>query len=214
MKAIQIITGFCIVASLTACGGGQQSAPTGEEMTGPESTSCTYTYTEGSIAAQWTAYKTTERVGVSGTFDTIRVEGVQAAGSANEAFAGAGFSIPVSSINSSNPDRDRKIMESFFGTMTQTDVLSGKVLSISDSDCSVLINMNGVADTCLFNLTQNDTMVSLSGVLELANWSALKSVDALNKVCFDLHKGADGVSKLWPDVKLEITAGITKVCDQ
>ena len=203
-----------IAVGFIACSGNHntanEEAEAGNEL--PQE-NCVYTYTEGSLNVKWTAFKTTEKVGVSGSFDTISVNGIQRSNSANEVFANVDFSIPVSSINSSNPDRDKKILEHFFGTMVETSTLNGKVIGMTDSDCSVLINMNGVADTCVFNLSKNDTAVSLVGVIELANWNALQSANALNTVCFDLHKGADGVSKLWPDVKLEISAGITKKCD-
>lgn len=203
-----------IAVGFIACSGNHntanEEAEAGNEL--PQE-NCVYTYTEGSLNVKWTAFKTTEKVGVSGSFDTISVNGIQTSNSANEMFANVDFSIPVSSINSSNPDRDKKILEHFFGTMVETSTLNGKVLGMTDSDCSVLINMNGVADTLVFNLSKNDAAVSLVGVIELANWNALQSANALNTVCFDLHKGADGVSKLWPDVKLEITAGITKKCD-
>lgn len=214
MRALQYVGVFMIAVGFIACSGNHntanEEAEAGNELS---QENCVYTYTEGSLNVKWTAFKTTEKVGVSGSFDTISVNGIQTSNSATEMFANADFSIPVSSINSSNPDRDKKILEHFFGTMVETSTLNGKVLGMTDSDCSVLINMNGVADTCVFNLSKNDTAVSLVGVIELANWNALQSANALNTVCFDLHKGADGVSKLWPDVKLEITAGITKKCD-
>lgn len=214
MRALQYVGGFMMAVGFIACSGNRntanEEAEAGNELT---QENCVYTYTEGSLNVKWTAFKTTEKVGVSGSFDTISVNGIQRSDSANEVFANADFSIPVSTINSSNPDRDKKILEHFFGTMVETSTLNGKVIGMTDSDCSVLINMNGVADTCVFNLSKNDTAVSLVGVIELANWNALQSANALNTVCFDLHKGADGVSKLWPDVKLEITAGITKKCD-
>lgn len=214
MRALQYVGGFMIAVGFIACSGNRntanEEAEAGNEL--PHE-NCVYTYNEGSLNVKWTAFKTTEKVGVSGSFDTISVNGIQKSNSATEMFANADFSIPVSTINSSNPDRDKKILEHFFGTMVETSTLNGKVLGMTDSDCSVLINMNGVSDTCVFNLSKNDTAVSLVGVIELANWNALQSANALNTVCFDLHKGADGVSKLWPDVKLEITAGITKKCD-
>ena len=40
--------------------------------------------------------------------------------------------------------------------------------------------------------------------MDLKNWNAIDALNALNKVCFDLHKGADGVSKTWEDVAIEI----------
>ena len=208
MKLLQQISLFTLLTSMLACSGPQST----ETTEAPEA-KCSYTFNEGSVNVKWTAFKTTEKIGVSGTFDTISVTGIQSANSAIELFSNAGFSIPVSSVNSNNPDRDKKILASFFGSMLETTTLSGKVVGITDNDCSVVINMNGVSDTCIFNLTHSDSAISLVSSIELGNWNALASADSLNQICFDLHKGADGVSKLWPDVKLEITAGITETCD-
>lgn len=213
MNVLQLFGVLAISAGLTACGGSQTTeSPEAAAANGAEK-NCSYTYNEGSLNVKWTAFKTTEKIGVTGTFDSVSVTGIQSANSVNELFSNAAFSIPVNSVNSNNPDRDKKILETFFGIMTETTSLNGKVVSITDSDCSVVINMNGVSDTCTFSLTHNDSAVSLVGTIELANWDALASADSLNQICFDLHKGADGISKLWPDVKLEITAGITEMCD-
>ena len=42
--------------------------------------------------------------------------------------------------------------------------------------------------------------------MDLENWKAQAALDALNVVCFDLHKGVDGISKTWSEVKIEISA--------
>ncbi|MCB0756634.1 MAG: hypothetical protein KDB98_13620, partial [Flavobacteriales bacterium] len=73
--------------------------------------------------------------------------------------------------------------------------------------------MNDVRDTLIFDFIESEGNVSLVGTLDLAKWNALASADSLNKVCYDLHKGADGVSKLWPDVKLEISANLKEDCN-
>ena len=41
--------------------------------------------------------------------------------------------------------------------------------------------------------------------MDITNWNALDALAALNKVCEILHTGADGVSKTWSDVALNIT---------
>jgi hypothetical protein len=40
----------------------------------------------------------------------------------------------------------------------------------------------------------------------LDNWNAQHAVDSLNIVCKDLHKAADGISKTWNDVAINITS--------
>ncbi len=46
-----------------------------------------------------------------------------------------------------------------------------------------------------------------------ANWNGDDAIASLNKVCEYLHKGEDGVSKLWSVVELNIEAILNKNCD-
>ena len=46
--------------------------------------------------------------------------------------------------------------------------------------------------------------------MQLKDWNALGALESLNKVCFDLHKGADGVSKTWEDVAIEVSTFLRK----
>jgi len=192
------------IALLASCGG-QQTAPIAQD--------CRYSYSPDSTSVKWTAYKFTEKVGVSGVFDTIVVTGAVEDSSSLAVFADAAFSIPVSSINSTVPDRDQKIREHFFGTMTGTTSLSGKVFSIDSAQAIVEITMNGQTLPANLSVTTKGNEVMLEGVIQLGDWGALSSVEALNKICHDLHIGADGMSLLWPEVKLEIRTVLTEKCD-
>jgi len=198
------------IVVLASCGGQHSHEET--SAPDPAQQTCTYTYNADSSRVIWTAFKTTEKVGVSGTFNEVKVNGTQQAQSVVEAMQSASFVIPVAGVNTTNPDRDKKIMEHFFGTMASTTELTGSVVSLDATTANVAISMNGVTDTVKMDVVITDSKIALSAVIELANWSAQPSVDALNKVCFDLHKGADGVSKLWPEVKLEVSTTLNKAC--
>lgn len=195
------------VLFMAAC----DTKPTQQESTAEKA--CPLVLVDTSVAVKWTAYKTTERLGVSGTFDIVKVGGVVKAETAEEALGNATFEIPVSSVNSANPDRDKKIFEHFFSTMANTEMLQGKVLETGADAWKVVLKMNDLKDTLTFEFSQEGDVVNLIGALDVAKWNALASVDSLNQVCFDLHKGADGVSKLWPDVKLEISAQLIEDCN-
>ena len=81
-----------IAVGFIACSGNHntanEEAEAGNEL--PQE-NCVYTYTEGSLNVKCTAFKTTEKVGVSGSFDTISVNGIQKSNSATEMFANAYF---------------------------------------------------------------------------------------------------------------------------
>ncbi len=62
----------------------------------------------------WTAYKTTEKIGVGGSFTEITLNDTKTGTSPEAILEGATFSIPVSSLFTDNDDRDSKLKEFFF----------------------------------------------------------------------------------------------------
>ena len=46
----------------------------------------------------------------------------------------------------------------------------------------------------------------MKATMNVTNWNASDALSSLNKVCIDLHRGADGVSKTWSEVGLNITS--------
>ncbi len=204
------ILSLTAIALLASCGG-QQPAQQTDEAT-PQV--CRYSYQHDSTSVKWTAYKFTEKVGVLGSFDEMEVTGTLAEEmTLVNVFGSAGFKIPVSSTNSLVPDRDMKIKEHFFGTMNATDSISGRVVSITEEGAQVEITMNDQTRSVDMDVIINGSELKLESVIQLGDWDALASVDALNKICHDLHIGADGVSKLWPEVKLEIRTVLAENCN-
>ena len=213
-----------IISSLVACGGGQ-SHETAEghddnyEHEGHKHAEkdagdgCVLVYDEDSTKLSWTAYKTIDKVGVSGSFELFKMGGVKEGKTSAEVFENVRFKISSASVNSNNPDRDKKVSEHFFGTMARTLHITGIVDRIEENHAVVLIDMNGISRKQKFDLKTDDaTYCSIMANLNLENWNAIESVDALNEVCFDLHKGADGESKLWSEVKVELSVQLVKKC--
>ena len=155
----------------------------------------------------WTAYKTTDKVAVKGTFTKVDVE-VKSGSSAKEALNGLKFSIPVSSIFSENEDRDTKLKKFFFGVMDATEFLTGQLFLDSDTEGKVAIKMNGIEKLLPITYNISGQLVTFSGVLNLAGWNAQNAINSLNKICFDLHKGQDGISKTWNEVNIDVSTYI------
>ena len=210
-----------IISSLVACGGGHSHEGEHEghdheghahHETNPEQ-ECLLTYNPDSTKLTWTAYKTTDKIAVGGTFDKFKMGGVKEGTTVAQVFENVKFMIESASVNSSNPDRDRKIYEHFFLTMAQGVEIGGTVDEIGENHAEVFINMNGIPRKQKFDLkTDNETYCTISADLNLEGWNALESVNALNEVCYDLHKGADGESKLWSEVRVELTVKLDKKC--
>jgi polyisoprenoid-binding protein YceI len=170
----------------------------------PATPKFTYSVDAKTSVIKWTAYKTTDKVPVSGTFKTIEVLNPKVANTAKEALNGIEFKIPVNSIDSKNPGRDAKLVKDFFGTMKDTQYLSGTIKIQDNGKGFVYLKMNGIGKDFPITYVISDQIVEINATLNLDNWQAKTAIDALNKVCFDKHKGADGISKTWSEVNLNI----------
>ncbi len=213
----QSIIAIATIVLLASCGQSpapketEEITPTSEETMEPKS--CEYSFNADSTLVTWTAFKTTEKIGVGGQFDVINVSGTQTAATAEEVFSGASFEIPVNSINTNNPDRDMKIQKFFFGSLTGSEMLSGRLVSITANSAEVALSMNGVEKMVNMTYSMNGDAVLLETTINVGEWNAQAGVDALNKECYELHMAGDGVSKLWPEVKIGIRSVLNKACN-
>lgn len=152
----------------------------------------------------WTAYKTTEKIGVEGQFTKVNFTNIKKSLTPREALNGTEFSIPISSLFTNNDERDSKLMKLFFGVMDNTEFLSGSLELTSDTEGIATVKMNNISKSFPVEYTLSGQMASFTGILNVEDWNAQKALESLNIACFDLHKGADGVSKTWSEVKIDI----------
>lgn len=152
----------------------------------------------------WTAYKTTSKVPVKGQFSKLTIENTKKASTTMEALNGLKFSIPISSLFTNDTIRDSKVKKFFFGTLKNTNLISGTITMINESSGSVDITMNGISQVLPISYLISDQMVTIEAIMDLDNWKAQAAIEALNTVCKDLHTGDDGVAKTWSEVKIEV----------
>jgi hypothetical protein len=153
----------------------------------------------------FTAYKTTAKVGVGGAFKKVEVLSGGEGNSVKEAINNTEFSIPISSLATKDSSRDYKIKKFFFGEMINTKLLSGKLMLNDDTTGTARLTMNGETKDVPFTYTIVDKTFNLKATMDINNWKAGAALASLNKVCEVLHTGADGVSKTWSEVALNIT---------
>lgn len=152
------------------------------------------------------AYKTTDKVPVGGQFKKIDIVSGGEGNSIKDAINNTVFSIPVSSLFTKDTSRDYKIKKFFFGVMDNTKLLSGNLIIENDSIGYSNIKMNGITEKLPFTYSIVGNVFSMKATLDINKWNANEALLSLNKVCFDLHKGADGVSKTWSDVAINIVS--------
>jgi len=183
-----------------------------EEMAEGTIQECYYTYNAATTELTWTAYKFNEKTPVSGTFNEIRVSGNETMNSAEDLLLAMSFEIPVNSVNSQNPERDGKIQEHFFGTMSNTTVLKGKLSKLENGKASLDLTMNGMTSAVEGSYTLEGGKFSFTGIIDLNKFNGQAAVKKLNDICYDLHIGKDGVSKLWDEVELKFSTTLKEDC--
>lgn len=154
----------------------------------------------------FTAYKTTEKVPVKGVFTKIEVLKGGEGNSVKEAMNGVEFKIPVSGIETKDNSRNYKIQKFFFGVMENTINLTGKLSLNDDTKGSAEFTMNGVTEKLPFEYTIEGNIFTMKTVMDIEKWNARNAVESLNVACKELHKGADGVSKTWSEVTINVVS--------
>ena len=204
--------------ALIACNGKSTETTTDSNTEAVEATSSSFAYQRAFTKITWTAYKTTTKIGVSGTFKDFEVSTQVESGSVTELLNGLNANIAVTSVFSDNEERDGKLKSIFFGSMAETEAIVVDFKSVNGTDTAGTINvtvaMNGVSKELAGNYTVENNKVIITSSLDLGDWDASSSVDALNEACDDLHKGEDGVSKLWPTVDVTIESTLKEVSNE
>ena len=200
---------------MSSCASPEEKNAEASESNAQMEENCVYRYNADSTQFTWTGYKFTERVGVSGTFEEIYTEGFSENENIIDVVSGVDFKIPVSSIESKNEDRNNKIISFFFGSMN-TDIIYGQIQELSgEGDAGivkVLLRMNALEKIVPMDYTFENGLFEMSAEIDVKNWNGSAGIEKLNDACYDLHKGADGVSLLWPNVTLNVQSRFDVVC--
>lgn len=204
MKARTILTLVAAVVFLGLC---SQEDPQKTALTDD----CTFSYSAENTSVGWTAYKFTEKAAVKGGFNQFQIQGTSPASSQLEVFKDASFTIDANSVDSGNDGRDAKIKEHFFGEMG-TQTMEGRIKSMEGNSGIMELTMNGATQEVPVELSVDGRNVTLKGALDVLNFEASGPLKALNEVCKALHTGPDKVSKLWPDVNIELETSLNADC--
>lgn len=151
-------------------------------------------------SVQWTAYKTTDKLPVKGTFKEIKVLNMSEGKSAQASLDGLEFEIPVASIYSKDTIRDSKLNTFFFAIMENTLSLKGNFSVEDDKTGNLAISMNGLTKNLPFTYQMSKDTIMIDAKMDLNIWQAQNALESLHQACLQLHTGPDGVSKTWDEV--------------
>jgi polyisoprenoid-binding protein YceI len=168
--------------------------------------SCSYSQ-EGNMVVNFEAYKTPDKIGVKGVFESVDFKPAKLSGDELEdIFVGSSVLIDTKSVNSNNEKRDAKLMKFFFGNL-KSEYIKGKITKMQHDKALngksksgvfiVNITMNGVSKDVPMKYTYANDVVTAIGTMDILDFNGNKALSSINEACYDLHKG-----KTWSDVTI------------
>lgn len=199
---------LALIFKFTSC---QGESKTAEESQKEEF--CAFSFSEEDIEFEWTAYKTTGKVGVPGSFNIIETNCIDS-DDPIEVIESITFAMKTASVETNNEERNGKVAEHFFTTIN-TPEITGEFASLDQVNHKAKINvkMNGISVPIEGDYTLENNRFSFNTTIDVSAWNGLPGITALNEVCSDLHKGDDLVSKLWSEVDLKLNIKLVSDCD-
>tara|TARA_R110000868_G_scaffold121034_3_gene321149 strand:+ start:47874 stop:48515 length:642 start_codon:yes stop_codon:yes gene_type:complete len=205
MKKTLLVLSIAVASLSYSCKETKKDKMNDEVTNSTENVKELFSLVTDSTKVSFTAYKTTEKKPVGGTFKTINITKSNSGETALQAINGTEFSIPVSSLFTNDPTgtRDPKITEFFFDVMKNPELISGTFI-VDGNKCSLDVTLNGeTANIPLETEMNTEDSYTFTGVMDLKKWNATEALASLNKVCEVLHTGPDGVSKTWDEVAIK-----------
>ncbi|QOP45084.1 YceI family protein [Sulfurimonas paralvinellae] len=165
------------------------------------------------VEVGFTAYKTPLKIGVGGTFDKVSYTPNKISGSSfRDLFVGSSVVIDTKSVNSHNKGRDAKLVKFFFDNMSSQTITAEITGYTPDKRYKgkpktgifmVAVTMNGVTRNVPMRYSYFQGKMKAEGVIDLFDFSANRSLQAINKACYELHQG-----KTWNDVTISFTTEV------
>ncbi len=155
---------------------------------------------------KWIGFKLAEKVGVNGAFKDFSITGYNnGAASIADLMIGTEISLKVASTKTGDEVRDGKLVDSFFGTMENTEYIVATLKGLTgetEGKAFVAITMNGqeIEKELDWSYTKDNFTFLIHGNINVPDWNAQPALDALNVVCEEKHRGDGDVSVTWPDV--------------
>ena len=195
-----------------ACKGKEEGQQTEGQQT--EEKVCSWVYDTASTAeVHWTVYKTTARVPVNGQFKDVGIVTGPPKASFAEFLKSVKFDIPVAGTITGDAARDAKIIQFFFGSLSETDRIIGSAQTIQGDDRSgtatFTVTMNGETKEVPLSYTFDNGKLMMKGKLNLDDWNSRSAMAALNNACKEKHTGEDGKTYVANDIDLQILATLS-----
>ena len=147
---------------------------------------CNYTYDSDASSVMWTAFKTTARAAVGGSFDSVMVDVPDSNSSVIEALRNASFTIYTESVKTNNPARDLTIQKYFFGTLADNGRIEGKIKIVKGDNTAgsgtVNLKINGISRDIGFKYSEQDNLITIKTKISLSSFEGEAAIKSLNEL--------------------------------
>jgi hypothetical protein len=196
--------------AISACNKEEKKAEVASKT--KEKKNCIYSIESSKV--NWTAYKFTEKVGVGGSFDSVKTLAPSQSINPVKALENASVEIKASSVNSNLALRDERIQRLFFNPLVDSGNIRAIVKELGPNGSGTLVVvLNGIEKEVKFQSEYKEAL-TLKANLNTSDFNAQSSIAALNEECKDVHRGKDGKSVLWPDVSVEVEFALAEKCGE
>ena len=98
----------------------------------------------------------------------------------------------------------------FFNYLTDNFQINGNVSEYNNDFLLANIDVLGFDRQVKFTHSIVNNVLKLRALISLYEMGAYKAYNSISAKCYDLHKGADGISKTWDEVNVILDVPFTK----
>lgn len=153
-----------------------------------------------STTIEWTAFKTTSKIPVYGSFENVEITTDSEGSTIKEAIQDTAFSLPIADLLAEG--KEYNVINYFFGAMSNPNTITGNI-HLDETTGYINLTMGGVTGKLDFDYTIVDQKFSLNATMNLDEWETSSAIESLHAVCNFMHAGSDGVLKLWNEIPIE-----------
>lgn len=155
---------------------------------------------DGNLDIKWTGFKLASKVGVSGTFNDIKLDI-----SKNEDLAdflkSAKVTIDSKSLESKDEGRNANIVTTLFA-LASAKTITGTISSVDETNKTLVLDLvlNGVQKSVPMKYEDKDGNIIANGTIEMLDFGLKSSYQAFVLKCAELHENVS-----YSDVDIEFT---------
>ena len=214
MSKFNIFLYILFVFLFSCVGGGKKNKKT-LPLIVDQNKNCVYSWDIENTNVIWSGFKTTEKIKVTGQFKKFKSRRIHHEyKSVQELVEGLDFIIAAGSSDSGDLIRDLNLKDYFFNLLARNMVISGFLEKIEGDSITVAMDLMGEKKRFKLGFYYDGKTVNIKGFVDLEKQlGAIKAFESIQKKCYDLHKGPDGISKTWKEVEIHIKASILEACN-